>query len=649
MADIVRRIPWQLNNFEGSTGGGSYSLQDYQFDYAVGGIPFLSATRDSGGKEWPYTERMAEIRKEQFDNFAEPGEQSIYGWWLRSQSTFTAGAGILYQDPDNDNQFNYRFANSLGVNPWVSGDLSLLRESTNKATISAATSYVRGFVDGTGADAAWYSDGQNLWKMLEGSNTVITTTGMGVVLGLTSTGSRYIAAADDGIWTGVDGGAATNVYTYSATTSTVSWVKGRIAVSVNNALYLAPLATTPQGPIAAAPGVVTAYTHPSASWAWASITEGPNAIYAAGNDGTTGAIFRFTLTDAGATVGTYVGTVSAQLPTGERVNSIYGYIGSFIGIATSKGFRVGQIDGNGDVVYGPLLFEIENGCSGITGFDRFLWTGSTNAHDDQSGLYRIDLGSTIQEQTTQAIRYAYARDIYATGITEPIVSVDMFGSSDRKVFSIPDDSVWLEESTTLLEEGYLDTGRIRYNTEEPKLYKFVSLRCPIPLQGEVSLSVLSQTGQVIPYITYGPTFGPGTGDVATPEPFGTQNWIALRFTLRRGDDPAFGGVLNGWQVKALPGSIRQRLISTTFLCLDRETDKGGQNMGHDGYARERLQAFQALARAGDVVVYQELMDSISTLVIIDDWQYTQYAPPGPNGQSLGGFLTVVLRTVAEST
>src|SRR5918994_5605095 len=121
---LVNQIPWQLSGL-GLGVQGQFVSTDLDYDYAIGGIPFVSAIKD----ESPYTERMAPIRKEQFDNFAEPGEQSLQGWWLRSQSTFTGGAGILYQDPDNDNQFNYRFATSLGVNPWDSGDLKLLRET----------------------------------------------------------------------------------------------------------------------------------------------------------------------------------------------------------------------------------------------------------------------------------------------------------------------------------------------------------------------------------------------------------------------------------------------------------------------------------------------------------------------------------------
>lgn len=644
MADIVRRIPWQISNFSGGFGG-SYALTDYQFDYALSGIPFLSATRD----QWPYTEGMAEIRKQQFDNFAEPGEQSIYGWWLRSQSTFNGGAGILYQDPDNDNQFNYRFADSLGVDPWTSGQLKLLRQCDNKATLTGSVNFVRGFVDPSSVDAAWYTDGNIFWKSTDVGNTGVTYGTVGTTLGLASSGSRYLLLATDGIWSGVNTAAAVKMYTPPAgviTTGTIEYAKDRIVAAFNNAIYFVPIATVGL-PLAIG---TAAYTHNDPNWIWTSITEGPAAIYAAGTNGTTSSIFKFVLDFSGGGAPTVLPSIAAVTPSGERINSIYGYVGSFMGIATTKGFRVGEFDGNGDVVYGPLLFEVTGGCKSITGFDRFMWTGSTNAHEGQSGLYRIDLGNVNQEQTTRAVRYAYARDVYATGESNPIVSVTMFGASDRKFFSVQSDSIHLESATVLLPEGFLETGRIRYNTEEPKLYKFVSLRTPMPLEGEVQFDLLTQQGVDIPYITYGPSLSPASKDVGTPQPTGPQNWIALKFTLRRGAiDTTIGGVLNGWQVKALPGSIRQRLITHTFLLFDEETDKGGQQVGFDGYARERFENFKSVARAGDVVSFQELADDLSTLVVIDDWRFTQTAPPGPNGAALGGYLTVVMRTVAEST
>lgn len=647
MADIVRRLPFEISS-NGTTGvTGSYALTDYAFDYAIGGVPFLSATRDA----WPYTEGMAEIRKQQFDSSAEPGEQSIFGWWLRSQSNFTGGAGLLYQDPDVQNPyiraFDLRFSDSLGMDSWTSGELHLLRDSIQRVTgLTSTVNYVQGYVDPSGVDAAWYMDGAVFWKITDSAATGIAWATTGSPLGLTSSGSRYFLLATDGVWTGLDNGAAVKIYDVvgTPTSGTISYVKDRLSWSWDNKLYVDVAKSA--GPSGAPATAI--YTHSNPLWKWTSISEGPNAIYSAGNNTTTGSIFATTLNTSTTTPTLGTPTISAQMPTGERVNTIYGYVGSFLGIATSKGFRVGDLSSSGDVAYGPLLFSPTGGCQSIVGFDRFMWTGSKTAHDGASGLYRVDLGAAIQEQSTQAVRYAYARDLYAPGEINQVFSVSMFGGTDRKIYSIQNDSIWIEHATQKVSSGYLKTGRIRYNTEEPKLYKFLSLRTPVPLQGNVQVSVLDQGGGVTPYATYGPNFAPGTGDISTPQPVGPQNWIALQFTLSRGTDLSTGGILNGWQIKALPGSIRQRMISQTFLLFDQETDKGGQNIGYDGYARDRFESFKSIARAGDVIAFQELNDDISTLVVIDDWKYTQLAPPGPNGSALGGYLNVTMRTVAES-
>lgn len=637
---MIRKIPDQISGL-GVTSMGQYVPQDYLYDYALNGIPFLSGIQDAR----PYTERMAEIRKQQFDNFAEPGEQSLQGWWLRSQSTFTGGAGVLYQDPDNDNQFNFRFADSLGVSPWESGSLQLLRETQAVSTGLAKTPLlVRGFADTTLTDSYWETQGDELTKKTDAASTVIIGVTGVTIRDITSTGKRYFIARDSGVWSGVDAAAPAQLYTSVNTNWALEFVKGRLIAGTNNSVY--QLLTTA---VAAALPTPT-YTHQDADWRWKSITDGPTAIYVAGDSGTKSEIHKFsaTLTGADVPVLTWVG-VTATMPTGETIRDIYSYVGSFVGIATNKGFRIGDIDANGDIAYGPLLFTPTGGCTGIIGNDRFMWTGSTNAHDGSSGLFRVDLGSATQEQTTRAIRYAYARDIYMLGDSGAVSSVTMFGTSDRKVFGITGSGSCRERSATLVPTGYLKTGRIRFNTEEPKLYKFFSVRTPAPLQGPLSVSLIPESGGEIPYFTFTSAIGSETKDIATPQPAGPQNWVALRFTLSRGTDPTAGAILNGWQIKALPGSIRQRIITQVFQLFDEETDRGGQRLGYDGYTRDRFELFKATARAGDVVLFQELAEQIVTSVVIDDWEFRQAGPPGPNRGGLGGYLTVMLRTVAEST
>jgi hypothetical protein len=419
------------------------------------------------------------------------------------------------------------------------------------------------------------------------------------------------------------------------------FVKARLVVSAGPSLYVI---------LPGAVAIGTAfYTHVNPNFVWTSISEGPNAIYAAGNDGTTGYIFKFQLDSSGNVPTLGPGVVTSTMPNGERINTIYSYIGTFVGIATTSGFRVGEIDSNGDVNYGPLLFTVAAGCSGITGYDHYMWVGSTNAHDGTSGLFRVDLGEQVQTGTsTNPLRFAYSRDLYLPASPGIIKSVSMFGGTNRKIYTIGGTGCILEDAAVLINEGFLTTGRIRFNTEEPKLFKFFSIRTP-PLVADLVVSLIPEGGGEIPYITYGPTFAPGQGDIATPQPPGPQNWIELKFTLRRSStDSTVGAVMNGWQVKALPGSIRQRIINHTFLLFNAETDKGGVRNGYDTYARDRFENFKELARKGDVVIFQELEENISTLVVIDDWKFTQLSPPGEDRDPLGGYLTVSLRTVAET-
>lgn len=637
MGTLVNRIPWEISG-RGSGSQGQYIPTDLDYDYAIGGLPFVSAIKD----EFPYTERMAPVRKDQFDNFAEPGEQSLDGWWLRSQSTFTGGAGVLYQDPDNDNQFNYRFADSLGVDPWSSGDLKLLRRSEQVTSTSLSPVLAQGYVDPTGVDSYWLVDGNNLTKKTDAGSTNISLAGTNI-LDITSTGATYIIARTNGVWKGLDTAAPTQLYTDALTNPVIEFVKDRLIITNTVNVY--------QGVLTAAAVALPAasYSHPDPSWRWRSITDGPTAVYIAGDSGTTSQIHKFSVIDNSGVPQFKWAGVTATMPAGEIIRTIYSYVESFVGIATNKGFRVGEIDSNGDLAYGPLIFEADGGARGIVGNDRFMWVGTGDSHDGDSGLYRVDLGNSTQEQTTRTIRYAYARDIYGEGTSDLVSSVTMFGASDRKVFTINQVGSFREFATELLPTGYLKTGRIRFNTEEPKLYKFFSVRTPAPLTGTVAVAVLPEGGGEIPYITYSGSSSSGTKDVATPQPVGPQNWFGLKFTLGRDPvDFSLGGVLNGWQVKALPGSIRQRIITVPVLLYDNEKDRAYQSYGYEGFARERLEQFKAIARSGDTYLFQELSEDLVTEVVIDDWEFRQDGPPAPAG-ALGGVLTMVLRTVAEST
>jgi hypothetical protein len=106
---------------------------DMSYDVALGGLPFIYAISDAR----PYTRQTAPFRKDQFDNGAEPGEQSLTGWWIRSQASFHSGSGIKFYDPaTTDENGHYRFADSKGLDVWTKGQVTLLKSCTSTHTVT---------------------------------------------------------------------------------------------------------------------------------------------------------------------------------------------------------------------------------------------------------------------------------------------------------------------------------------------------------------------------------------------------------------------------------------------------------------------------------------------------------------------------------
>ena len=99
---------------------GPYSNQyiktDIAYDYALGGIPFIAGESGRGTYFRRIYERsFSPIRKDQFDNQQVPGEQSIWGWWLRSQSNFDLGGGVQFLDTTLDPTLGNRYSYSEGL------------------------------------------------------------------------------------------------------------------------------------------------------------------------------------------------------------------------------------------------------------------------------------------------------------------------------------------------------------------------------------------------------------------------------------------------------------------------------------------------------------------------------------------------------
>ena len=129
--DITEGIPYELSNPSSIT---SYTRDAESYDIAVNGQPFFLMTND----ETPYRRETAPYRKQQIDQSNEPGEQSITGWWVRSQSSFHNGSGINYYDPSAGETVGYRFNDSKGVDIWSKGKVTLLNSCIQNHEVTGA-------------------------------------------------------------------------------------------------------------------------------------------------------------------------------------------------------------------------------------------------------------------------------------------------------------------------------------------------------------------------------------------------------------------------------------------------------------------------------------------------------------------------------
>jgi hypothetical protein len=412
------------------------------YDVAVGGQPFFYAINDAR----PYIRQTAPYKKDQFDNGKEPGEQSLTGWWLRSQSSFHSGSGIKFYDPSAGETVDYRFTDSKGVNVWTKGQVTLLKDT-------ATTHYTTGPIQTNGkpfqiARSIKYggTNGVLLWDEYDVDKIAEDGTVTHFVDYIAGTDSAVYDICDDGTnayWvTNVVHSGSNKLHVYkkaltadstvaetfmfrengiTVTNAVMEYIKDRIVMAANNKVYeFSSSATNLTSPL---------YTHSDTDIVFSSITASGPAIYIAGYSGTQSSIFKFTLNTSGVMPTLTTAITAAEMPVGEIIHKIFYYLG-YMMIGTNKGIRAAVVsDQDGSINYGPLIVETTQPCYDFAARDRFIWCAT--GVDGAAGVLRIDLGNEIE-----TLRFAYANDLYVSGTSGYSTTTCAFaGTTDRLVFA----------------------------------------------------------------------------------------------------------------------------------------------------------------------------------------------------------------------
>jgi hypothetical protein len=635
---------------------------DVAYDVAVGGLPFIYAINDAR----PYIRQTAPFKKDQFDNGAEPGEQSLTGWWIRSQMSFHSGDGINFYDPaTTDENGHYRFADSKGVNVWTKGEVTLLNSCTQgHNTTGAVESNGRAFqqlrsIMWNTTKGVLLHDGYDLDKIAaDGTVThfVDYNAGAGVY--------PVYAACDDGTkayWATNVTSAGTKFTVYgkpltgsSASTAdefkvfdnsqvvsnaTMEYVKDRLVICADNKVYESATAA------ASTPNLV--FTHPSTTHVYTSITASGPAIYIAGYNGIQSSIQKFTLSTAGVMPTLTSAVTAAEMPVGEIIHKIYYYLG-YMMIGTNKGIRAAVVsDQDGSINYGPLIVETTQPCYDFAARDHYVWCATSVA--GEPGLIRIDLGNELE-----TLRFAYANDVYYSGVSgHKTTSCAFIGNNDPSVrdriafctayADSTDGYVYIEDASTLISSGYLTTGNIRYGTLEPKNFKRLLGRGDFTY-GSMVLETVDKNGTEYDHITYDADITPV--EVTTSTPATAQEYVAYKFVLSRdADDNTKGPVFKGYQAKATIATPRQRVMRFPVYCFDVETDRYNTMIGYEGRASTRIALLEEIEESGDVITWQDLSTAESRQAIIEEVTFTRMTPPDKRFDGFGGVIEITIRTV----
>jgi hypothetical protein len=730
--DITEGIPYTLSNPAGST---NYSATGEAYDIAIAGLPFFLMNSDDS----PYRRVTAQYRKQQIDQSREPGEQTLTGWWLRSQSSFHYGQGIKFFEPIQDESLRFQYTKSKGVDVWTKGQATLLKSVVSQHTITGGiqpsdrpwqyarsiqwdkssityngvllsdeydvdkvfpkitvsitnkaltsnvatltTSAVHGLCIGmqiviTGVDTTFNGEYRitsvpttTTFTYAKTATNVASTavspagTGVAEVIHFidynTGTDDPVFAICDDGVFaywvTNQTSGGAKKIHVYKklltddssvsptlmfnatgivVTNAVMEYTKERIVMCANDKVYeFSSTATT-------LPTAV--YSHNDPDHIFTSITSSGAAIYISGYSGIQSNIYKFTLSTAGAMPTLTSAITAAELPVGERVFKISYYLGN-MAIGTSEGMRMAdasQIDGS--ITYGALIFESTQPVYDFAFRDRYIWAAS--GVDGQVGVTRIDMGQPLGN-----LLFPYAWDLYdpADTLGHYTTACAFLGDTNRLAFcnagNGADGTIYIESASTLIAEGTIRTGYVRYNTLELKIFKLMQARVDT-VNG----------GLYIDSIDYADNYfriGTFAQEASVPEvninyPQASQEYLGFQFTLVRSTtDTSKGPLFTGYQIKALPAIPRQRLIQYPLSCYDHESDHFGVEIGYEGSAYFRMGQLESIENVGDTIRVEDFRTGESYIGLIEELDFRNSTPSDKRFTGYGGTLLVTIRTV----
>lgn len=535
-----------------------------------------------------YERNSVEPFREASDFNASPGEHSLTneGAWKRNRSDWTWGAGQHWaDDPDSSDK---RFRTSKGIDCWTTRELALLHDTT-LVHASAGTNLRLGVVGAY----LYMIDGTGIVTTSNPTGAYTTATTPAAILSATSDGSAvYAAVSATGIYKSVGGSGTVAAMGAPAATyhaDLVGYANGWLLATAGPAISSV-----------AADGTMTLVdTHHNAAWTWAAIAAAPNAIYIAGNAGGHNEIFQITVDQTTGALA--VPVFAGGLPDGETLN-VMTYYQSAMLLGTSRGLRIGSVDGQGGINVGPLI-DLGKPVVALHSQGEFVWFSWRDYDTVSTGLGRANLSVF-----TSPLVPAYASDLMAT--TQGQVSgIATFGG--KRYFTVNGHGLY-GQAANLVPTGTIDEGNLTYSVFETKALMSFEL-ITAPLKGQVAISIvddLDASTSIGTAITQGSI---GIGNAYGGHSVVSEQ-LALNLTLVRAEDATAGPTVRRWSMRSLPLPSNVELFTVPIILADTvNIDIGeGQDVHYDVGAE--IAFLKNLERSRRPVTYQEGDQSYRAIV-----------------------------------
>ena len=597
------------------SGTGSTQLVPDIFPVAINGRAYMIDTAANA-----FTRQFDARVRDSVDQSAEPGESAInpQGLWRRSQSSWHYGAGQKYSDTSDAEPF--RFNESKGVNVWDKGRLSLLSDTDKVYSTSGTNLYAT-----TAANLMYGTDGQSVKYTTDFvSISTVTGTAASNIFSIASDGYNVFYSYANGDIDQTDAGiGSSSAFIPGIEAGKLAYVKGRLMVAGQAAdKHKIWNITTAPGSSANNPSPLM--THRNTEFTWVGFAAGQTHIYAAGHAGNISLVYKIEIEADASSLTAPV--VAAELPQGEIIKEIYGYLG-YIVIGTNTGFRFCSADSAGNLIVGPRI-DIGSAVKAFAGIGQYIYFSWTNYDSTSTGIGRMDISVFIS--TNQP---AYASDLMATAQGE-VQAIHEF--NDKPLFTVSGEGVFVPDATDLVTSGYLTSGVYRWGVPDAKFIPKLDLRC-LPLAGSITMSIAEDNGTYFDF----PAFSTSGAKDKTFD--GRENKVfeaEIKVTLARGSTTT-GPTVTRWMARAYAAPLRSQIFSVPII-MHHKLSIGGREYWQD--VDFEMRQLRDLVDNPRVVSYQENEETFAVVIENIQWQALRDSTTH-NRWDWEGTAIVVMRSV----